>query len=92
MSQKKILSELFRIVGQSVDVLSKNCMQLIGMWRRSFPEDAWPVWNLLDKMGDMRLKFLESLKPIYSKEEPKYKLELFTSQCKDKLVNIYIHT
>ena len=37
-------------------------------------------------MGDVRLKCLQALQPLYASEELKGKLELFTSKFKDRVV------
>lgn len=39
-----------------------------------------------DKVGEVRLKCLQALQPLYASEELKTKLELFTSKFKDRIV------
>lgn len=39
-------------------------------------------------MGEVRLKCLQALQPLYSCEELKGKLELFTSKFKDRIVSM----
>lgn len=43
-------------------------------------------WTLHDKVGEVRLKCLQALQPLYASEELKTKLELFTSKFKDRIV------
>ena len=45
-------------------------------------------WTLYDKVGEVRLKCLQALQPLYATEELKGKLELFTSKFKDRIVQM----
>jgi len=71
------------------------CMLEIGSWMKKFHQmfldDSYLKyigWTLHDKVGDVRLKCLQSLEPLYSSEELKNKLELFTSKFKDRIVSM----
>ncbi|CAG0884426.1 unnamed protein product [Cyprideis torosa] len=71
------------------------CMHEIGIWMKKFHvnflDDSYLKyigWTLNDKVGDVRLKCLESLFPLYATEEFKSKLELFTSKFKDRIVSM----
>lgn len=65
------------------------CMAEIGIWMKRFPQNflddsylKYIGWTLHDKVGDVRLKCLQALQPLYASEELKGKLELFTSKFK----------
>src|SRR5688572_3352807 len=65
----------------------------IGIWMKKFHSNflddsylKYIGWTLHDKVGDVRLKCLQALQPLYSSEELKGKLELFTSKFKDRIV------
>ena len=45
-------------------------------------------WTIHDKVGDVRLKCLQTLQPLYGSEDLKGKLELFTSKFKDRIVDM----
>lgn len=69
------------------------CMTEIGIWMikfsRNFLDDSYLKyigWTLHDKVGDVRLRCLQALLPLYASEELKAKLELFTSKFKDRIV------
>lgn len=69
------------------------CMTEIGVWMfkfsRNFLDDSYLKyigWTLHDKVGDVRLRCLQALLPLYGSEEFKAKLELFTSKFKDRIV------
>ncbi|XP_037089129.1 cohesin subunit SA-1-like [Pollicipes pollicipes] len=69
------------------------CMAEIGIWMKKFHQNflddsylKYIGWTLHDKVGDVRLKCLQALQPLYSSEELKGKLELFTSKFKDRIV------
>ena len=69
------------------------CMAEIGLWMKKFHQNflddtylKYIGWTLHDKVGDVRLKCLQALQPLYSSEELKGKLELFTSKFKDRIV------
>jgi len=70
-------------------------MQEIGVWMRKFHsmflDDSYLKyigWTLHDKIGEVRLKCLQSLLPLYEAEELKGKLELFTSKFRERIVNM----
>lgn len=69
------------------------CMAEIGVWMQKFShyflDDSYLKyigWTLHDKIGEVRLKCLQALIPLYGMEELKGKLELFTSKFKDRIV------
>lgn len=69
------------------------CMAEIGIWMRRFScnflDDSYLKyigWTLHDKVGEVRLRCLQALLPLYATEELKGKLELFTSKFKDRIV------
>lgn len=69
------------------------CMAEIGVWMKKFHanflDDSYLKyigWTLHDKVGEVRLKCLQALQPLYASEELKGKLELFTSKFKDRIV------
>jgi len=71
------------------------CMAEIGIWMKRFPQNflddsylKYIGWTLHDKVGDVRLKCLQALQPLYASEELKGKLELFTSKFKDRIVSM----
>ena len=70
-------------------------MHEIGQWMRkyhtNFLDDTYLKyigWTIHDKVGDVRLKCLQTLQPLYGSEELKGKLELFTSKFKDRIVDM----
>ncbi|KAL1110344.1 hypothetical protein AAG570_007875 [Ranatra chinensis] len=69
------------------------CMAEIGIWMKKFHQNflddsylKYIGWTLHDKVGEVRLKCLQALQPLYASEELKGKLELFTSKFKDRIV------
>lgn len=69
------------------------CMNEIGIWMikfsTNFLDDSYLKyigWTLHDKIGDVRLRCLQALLPLYASEDLKGKLELFTSKFKDRIV------
>ncbi|XP_043289735.1 cohesin subunit SA-2 isoform X2 [Venturia canescens] len=69
------------------------CMAEIGVWMKKFHQNflddsylKYIGWTLHDKVGEVRLKCLQALQPLYASEELKAKLELFTSKFKDRIV------
>ncbi|KAG6462453.1 hypothetical protein O3G_MSEX013267 [Manduca sexta] len=70
-------------------------MAEIGIWMEKFPahflDDLYLKyigWTLHDKVGEVRLRCLQALQPLYECEELKGKLELFTSKFKDRIVSM----
>lgn len=68
-------------------------MSEIGVWMikfsNNFLDDSYLKyigWTLHDKVGDVRLRCLQALIPLYASEDLKSKLELFTSKFKDRIV------
>jgi hypothetical protein len=71
------------------------CMFEIGQWMQkyhtNFLDDTYLKyigWTIHDKVGDVRLKCLQALQPLYASEDLKGKLELFTSKFKDRIVQM----
>ncbi|XP_073982200.1 stromal antigen isoform X1 [Rhodnius prolixus] len=71
------------------------CMAEIGIWMKKFHQNflddsylKYIGWTLHDKVGEVRLKCLQALQPLYASEELKSKLELFTSKFKDRIVSM----
>ncbi|XP_014259117.1 cohesin subunit SA-2 isoform X2 [Cimex lectularius] len=71
------------------------CMAEIGVWMKKFHQNflddsylKYIGWTLHDKIGEVRLKCLQALQPLYASEELKGKLELFTSKFKDRIVSM----
>ncbi|XP_066903606.1 cohesin subunit SA-2 [Halyomorpha halys] len=71
------------------------CMAEIGIWMKKFHQNflddsylKYIGWTLHDKVGEVRLKCLQALQPLYASEELKGKLELFTSKFKDRIVSM----
>ncbi|CAB0035744.1 unnamed protein product [Trichogramma brassicae] len=69
------------------------CLAEIGVWMKKFHQQflddsylKYIGWTLHDKVGEVRLKCLQALQPLYASEELKTKLELFTSKFKDRIV------
>lgn len=69
------------------------CMTEIGVWMHKFHanflDDSYLKyigWTLHDKVGEVRLRCLQALQPLYASEELKGKLELFTNKFKDRIV------
>lgn len=76
-----------------VPEIRSMCMYEIGIWMKRFPnyflDDSflkYVGWTLNDKVGDVRLKCLQSLLPLYETEEIARKLELFTNKFKERIV------
>ncbi|KAJ8926732.1 hypothetical protein NQ314_020849 [Rhamnusium bicolor] len=68
-------------------------MTEIGVWMHKFHanflDDSYLKyigWTLHDKVGEVRLRCLQALQPLYASEELKGKLELFTNKFKDRIV------
>lgn len=68
-------------------------MTEIGIWMIKFSahflDDSYLKyigWTLHDKVGDVRLRCLQALLPLYASEDLKGTLELFTSKFKDRIV------
>lgn len=71
------------------------CMAEIGIWMKKFHQNflddsylKYIGWTLHDKVGEVRLKCLQALQPLYASEDLKGKLELFTSKFKDRIVSM----
>ncbi|OWR54700.1 cohesin subunit SA-1 [Danaus plexippus] len=97
---KNMLSYMFKsvFVHRYRDTLAEIraiTMSEIGIWMEKFPahflDDLYLKyigWTLHDKVGEVRLRCLQALQPLYECEELKSKLELFTSKFKDRIVSM----
>jgi cohesin complex subunit SA-1/2 len=73
----------------------RDTMTEIGIWMQKFSQNflddsylKYIGWTLHDKVGDVRLRCLQALLPLYENEELKGKLKLFTSKFKDHIVGM----
>lgn len=71
------------------------CMTEIGHWMSKFSQNflddsylKYIGWTLHDKIGEVRLRCIQALLPLYENEQFKAKLELFTSKFKDRIINM----
>ncbi|XP_047741436.1 cohesin subunit SA-2 isoform X1 [Hyalella azteca] len=95
---KNMLTYMFKSVfvhryRDTLPEIRSICMAEIGLWMKKFHQNflddtylKYIGWTLHDKVGDVRLKCLQALQPLYASEELKGKLELFTSKFKDRVV------
>ncbi|XP_065216045.1 cohesin subunit SA-2 isoform X3 [Planococcus citri] len=95
---KNMLTYLFKSVfvhryRDTLPEIRAICMAEIGVWMKKFHQNflddsylKYIGWTLHDKVGEVRLKCLQALQPLYASEELKGKLELFTSKFKDRIV------
>lgn len=95
---KNMLSYMFKsvFVHRYRDALSEIrslAMSEIGVWMEKFPTHflddlylKYVGWTLHDKVGEVRLRCLQSLRPLYNTDDLKSKLELFTSKFKERVV------
>ncbi|GAB6019831.1 hypothetical protein CHUAL_001371 [Chamberlinius hualienensis] len=95
---KNMLMYMFKSVfvhryRDTVPEIRSICMSEIGIWMKKFHQNflddsylKYIGWTLHDKCGDVRLKCLQALQPLYSSEELTGKLELFTNKFKDRIV------
>ncbi|XP_068205797.1 cohesin subunit SA-2 isoform X2 [Palaemon carinicauda] len=95
---KNMLTYMFKSVfvhryRDTLPEIRSICMAEIGLWMKKFHQNflddsylKYIGWTLHDKVGDVRLKCLQALQPLYASEELKSKLELFTSKFKDRVV------
>ncbi|XP_049874422.1 cohesin subunit SA-1 [Pectinophora gossypiella] len=97
---KNMLSYMFKSVfvhryRDTLPDIRAITMAEIGIWMEKFPahflDDLYLKyigWTLHDKVGEVRLRCLQALQPLYACEELKGKLELFTSKFKDRIVSM----
>ncbi|XP_039755567.1 cohesin subunit SA-1 isoform X2 [Pararge aegeria] len=97
---KNMLSYMFKSVfvhryRDTLPDIRAITMSEIGNWMEKFPahflDDLYLKyigWTLHDKVGEVRLRCLQALQPLYECEELKGKLELFTSKFKDRIVSM----
>lgn len=95
---KNVLTYMFKSVfvhryRDTLPEIRGICMSEIGIWMKKFHQNflddsylKYIGWTLHDKIGEVRLKCLQALQPLYATEELKGKLELFTSKFKDRIV------
>ncbi|XP_026468495.1 cohesin subunit SA-1-like [Ctenocephalides felis] len=95
---KNMLTYMFKCVfvhryRDTLPEIRSICMAEIGVWMQKFHSNflddsylKYIGWTLHDKVGEVRLKCLQALLPLYATEELKGKLELFTSKFKDRIV------
>lgn len=95
---KNMLTYLFKSVfvhryRDTLPDIRAICMIEIGIWMHKFSSNflddsylKYIGWTLHDKVGEVRLRCLQALLPLYENEELKGKLELFTSKFKDRIV------
>jgi len=95
---KNMLTYMFKSVfvhryRDTLPEIRSICMTEIGQWMKKFHQNflddsylKYIGWTLHDKVGEVRLKCLQALHPLYDTEELKGKLELFTSKFKDRIV------
>uniref|UniRef100_A0A8B9R1Q6 SCD domain-containing protein n=1 Tax=Anas platyrhynchos TaxID=8839 RepID=A0A8B9R1Q6_ANAPL len=72
-----------------------TCMEEIGSLINTYPDTylndsylKYIGWMLYDKQPEVRLKCLLGLQGIYSRRELVYKMDLFTSRFKDRIVSM----
>ena len=97
---KNMLTYMFKAVfvhryRDTLPEIRSICMSEIGQWMKkyhtNFLDDTYLKyigWTIHDKVGDVRLKCLQTLQPLYASEDLKGKLELFTSKFKDRIVDM----
>ncbi|XP_041987084.1 cohesin subunit SA-1 [Aricia agestis] len=97
---KNMLSYMFKSVfvhryRDTLPDIRAITMAEIGIWMEKFPSHflddlylKYIGWTLHDKVGEVRLRCLRALQPLYECEELKGKLELFTSKFKDRIVSM----
>ena len=97
---KNMLTYMFKAVfvhryRDTLPEIRSICMFEIGQWMQkyhtNFLDDTYLKyigWTIHDKVGDVRLKCLQALQPLYASEDLKGKLELFTSKFKDRIVQM----
>lgn len=95
---KNMLTYLFKSVfvhryRDTLPDIRAICFSEIGIWMQKFSQHflddsylKYIGWTLHDKVGEVRLRCLQSLLPLYENEQLKGKLELFTSKFKDRIV------
>ncbi|XP_023223876.1 cohesin subunit SA-1-like [Centruroides sculpturatus] len=95
---KNMLTYMFKSVfvhryRDTLPEIRSICMYEIGQWMKKFHQHflddsylKYIGWTLHDKVGDVRLKCLQALLPLYASEELTSKLELFTNKFKDRIV------
>lgn len=95
---KNMLTYMFKSVfvhryRDTLPEIRSICMAEIGVWMQKFSQNflddsylKYIGWTLHDKVGEVRLRCLQALLPLYASDELKGKLELFTSKFKDRIV------
>ncbi|KFD53771.1 hypothetical protein M514_05277 [Trichuris suis] len=73
------------------------CVTELGVWMLSYPEhflvDArlkYIGWTLYDKVGEVRMKCLKTLLPLYEEEQFTSNLKMFTPKFKTRLLSMVL--
>ncbi|KRX44866.1 Cohesin subunit SA-1 [Trichinella murrelli] len=81
----------------SVPEIRSLCVTELGEWILNFPEHflddshlKYVGWTLYDKVGEVRLRCLQTLLPLYQEEQFAPRLELFTNKFKVRLVSMVL--
>ncbi|XP_062831399.1 cohesin subunit SA-2 isoform X2 [Anolis carolinensis] len=71
------------------------CIEEMGSWMKMYPDTflndsylKYIGWMLYDKQPEVRLKCLQGLQGIYGQKDLVYKMDLFTSRFKDRIVSM----
>ncbi|CAB3397238.1 unnamed protein product [Caenorhabditis bovis] len=99
---RQMLQYLFRSVfvhryRDSVPDIRSICIVELGNWMFVYPEHfledsylKYIGWSLYDKIGDVRLRCVRALMPLFEKNGVLDKLELFTNKFKERLVSMVL--
>lgn len=97
---KNMLTYLFKsvFVHRYRDMLPEVrciCMVEIGNWMKKFHQQflddsylKYLGWTLHDKVGEVRLKCLQALLPLYANQDLCQKMELFSTKFKERIVEM----
>ncbi|KAH0624655.1 hypothetical protein JD844_032328 [Phrynosoma platyrhinos] len=71
------------------------CIDEMGSWMKMYPDTflndsylKYIGWMLYDKQPEVRMKCLQGLQGIYGRKDLVYKMDLFTSRFKDRIVSM----
>ncbi|CAI2357998.1 unnamed protein product [Caenorhabditis sp. 36 PRJEB53466] len=99
---REILGYFFRSVfvhryRDTVPDIRCICITELGHWLDIYPEHfiedsylKYLGWNLFDKAGEVRLRCVRALIPIFEKRSMPEKMELFVNKFKDRLVSMVL--
>ncbi|CAI2355382.1 unnamed protein product [Caenorhabditis sp. 36 PRJEB53466] len=99
---RQIIGYLFRSVfvhryRDVVPDIRSICITELGHWMNIYPEHfiedsylKYIGWTLFDKVGDVRLKCIRALIPLFEKHTILDKIELFCNKFKDRLVSMVL--